>query len=357
MFRDFRALPLALTGVLLLTACGSQVAGAGEDGPARRQASGSGSGSGSPGSSGDSSCGTRASGAASAPGSPAVPGGTARESGKGGVTITGVSPGTRPCAGFEVANDKSEPFTYTITFTFTSDSGEALETVKESVPSVGPGQTVKRTVTMSERGPGGRTVTGVRVTKVRSVPAAEAPTRGGTCPSSGVHVDTDEGDAAMGLRVVGLLLQNCGTRPYRLNGYPQLQLLDGDHRPVDGVKILRGGSAIATGTGADGEPQQLVLQPGEWAHSGLVWRNITGGGDAVNLPYVRVRPQPGAPAVTVTPELDLGTTGKLGVGPWKKDETRAPGGAGTSGAQTPDRPSAPRPSASRPSAAGAPDRP
>ncbi len=254
-----------------------------------------------------------------------------------------MSQGPLPCAGFEVTNHKSEPLTYTITFTFTSDFGEALETAKESVLSVGPGKTVKGTVTMSERGPGARNIAGVRITKVRSVPAAEAPSRGGACPSSGVHLYSDEGDAAMGLRVVGILLENCGTRPYRLNGYPQLQLLDGDHRPVDGVKILRGGSAIATGTGADGEPRQLVLQPGERAHSGLVWRNTTGGGDAVNVPYARVRPQPGAPAVMVTPELDLGMTGQLGVGPWKKDETRAPGGGGTSGAQAPDRPSAPRP--------------
>ncbi|MEH6373242.1 DUF4232 domain-containing protein [Streptomyces sp. KLMMK] len=212
---------------------------------------------------------------------------------------------------------------------------------------------------MSEPLPGARkAITGVRITKVRSVPAAEAPSRGGACPSSGVHVYADEGDAAMGLRVVGLLLENCGTRPYRLNGYPQLQLLDGDHRPVDGVKILRGGGAIATGTGADGEPRQLVLQPGERAHSGLVWRNTTGGGDAVNIPYARVRPEPGAPAVMVTPELDLGTTGQLGVGPWKKDETRAPGGGGTPpGAQAPDRPSAARPPASRPPEAGSPARP
>ncbi|MEU1672095.1 DUF4232 domain-containing protein [Streptomyces roseifaciens] len=273
--------------------------------------------------------------------------------------ITDVSPGVLPCAGFEVTNHKSEPFTYTITFTFASESGEALETGKETVPSVGPGRTVKRTVTMSERGPGDRKpITGVRITKVRSVPAAEAPSRGGACPSSGVHVYADEGDAAMGLRVVGLLLENCGTRPYRLNGYPQIQLLDGDHRPVDGVKILRGGDAIATGTGADGEPQQLVLQPGERAHSGLVWRNTTGGGDAVNVPYARVRPEPGAPPVMVTPELDLGTTGQLGVGPWKKDETRAPGGGGTPpDAQAPDRPSAARPPASAPPAAGAPARP
>jgi hypothetical protein len=34
--------------------------------------------------------------------------------------------------------------------------------------------------------------------------------------------------------------------------------------------------------------------------------------------------KPGAAPVTVVPELDLGTTGKLGVGAWQKDEPTAP---------------------------------
>lgn len=44
----------------------------------------------------------------------------------------------------------------------------------------------------------------------------------------------------------------------------------------------------------------------------------------MNAPYVEVTAKPGAKPVTVTPELDLGTTGRLGVGPWKK----TPAGAG-----------------------------
>ncbi len=124
----------------------------------------------------------------------------------------------------------------------------------------------------------------------------------------------------MGLRVVGLHLTNCGTRSYRLDGYPQLQLLDERHEPVDGVKILHGGDAIAAGTGADGPPRALVLKPGESAQAGLVWRNTTlaGAGDPVSVPYVRVLAKTGAAAVMVAPDLDLGTTGKLGIGPWQK---------------------------------------
>ncbi|MEU8581954.1 DUF4232 domain-containing protein [Streptomyces abikoensis] len=139
-----------------------------------------------------------------------------------------------------------------------------------------------------------------------------------------MRVYADDGDAAMGLRAVSLHLENCGTGTHRLNGYPQLQLLDARHKPVDTVTVLRGGNAIATGTGADGEPQPLELKTGERAYAVMVWHNtVTEAGDPVNAPYARVWAEPGAAPVTVTSEFDLGTTGRLGVGPWKKDETRA----------------------------------
>ncbi|MBP2400568.1 DUF4232 domain-containing protein [Streptomyces syringium] len=178
---------------------------------------------------------------------------------------------------------------------------------------------MKRTVTMGEVPSHPTGAARVRIAEVRSVPAAEAPSDKGTCPPSGVRVYADDGDAAMGFRVVSLHLENCGTRIHRLNGYPQLQLLDEGHKPVNGVKIFQGGSAIATGTGADGTPQPLDLKPGERAYAGLVWRNTVEGGvgKPVNAPYVRVWETPGADPVMVIPEFDLGTTGKLGVGPWK----------------------------------------
>ena len=165
-------------------------------------------------------------------------------------------------------------------------------------------------------------VTGVKVIKVRSVPEAETSSASGRCPESGVHLYADEGDAAMGLRVVGLHLVNCGTVPYRLDGYPKLELQDEDHEIVDGVRILEGTDRISTGLGGDGSPRPVVLGPGEAAVAGLAWRNTTQAGEPVNAPYVRVWARPAAAPVTVVPELDLGTTGRLGVGPWRKDETR-----------------------------------
>lgn len=178
---------------------------------------------------------------------------------------------------------------------------------------------MKHTVVMSGLTRPGSTASRVRIALVRSIPTAEAPATTGPCPSSGIRVTADDGDAAMGLRVVGLHLENCSTRAYRLDGYPQLQLLDEDREPVTGVRILHGSGGIFTDAGYDDPPRPVILQPGEKASSGLMWRNTVTDGTPVNAPYVRLNAKPGAPPVTVTPELDLGTTGKLGVSPWKKD--------------------------------------
>ncbi|MEU5591550.1 DUF4232 domain-containing protein [Streptomyces sp. NPDC020298] len=228
--------------------------------------------------------------------------------------------GTHDCGWFQVTNHATKPFTYTLSFAFASDFGAPSAETQRIVPNVGPGRTLTGTVGTSDLPPGVRGWSGVRITKVRSVPVDEAPAPGGPCPSSGLRLYADEGDAAMGLRAVGLHLVNCGARSQRLTGYPRLSLLDEGHRPVDGVRILRGGSAIASGTGADGPAHPLSLKPGQSAHAGLVWRNTVLSGTAVNVPYVRVWAKPGASPVMVTPELDLGTTGKVAVGPWKRDD-------------------------------------
>ncbi|MFF3456925.1 DUF4232 domain-containing protein [Streptomyces sp. NPDC002730] len=334
MRSDSLTLPIVVAGVLLLSACGSQKGDSQSAGLTQTQ------GSDAPDLPGKSSCGAQPSDTPGAPSTSALPGDSSGLE-KDGVKITGSSGGARACAEFKVTNQETEPFTYTITFEFLSDSGEALTGTKQTVPSVKPGQTVKRTVAMGglPSSPGGKVR--VQIAEVRSVPADEAPSEGGPCPPSGVRVYADDGDAAMGLRVVSLHLENCGTRTNRLNGYPQLQLLDEGHKPVNSVKILHGGSAVATGTGADGVPQPLDLKPGERAYAGLVWRNTVeaGVGNPVNAPYVRVWEKPGAVPVMVIPELDLGTTGKVGVGPWKKDETNGPVTGGASGRQSPEPPS------------------
>ncbi|MEU3512631.1 DUF4232 domain-containing protein [Streptomyces longwoodensis] len=236
---------------------------------------------------------------AGTPGSPGTPG------------ATGVS------AAYEVTNRGSVAMTYTIVFTFADAAGGAMDNRTRTVPGVGPGRTVRGTVTMGTLPPGASRVTRVKALRVTKVPASEAPAAPGVCPPSGIRVTADDGDAAMGLRVVGLRLDNCGTRAVSLDGYPDLTLLDGDREPVDGVRVLHGSGGIATVSGFDDPPRPFTLAPGRSASAALMWRNTTGSGAAVDAPHVRVRALPGAAPVTVTPHLDLGTTGKLGVSAWK----------------------------------------
>ncbi|AJP02917.1 hypothetical protein TU94_16965 [Streptomyces cyaneogriseus subsp. noncyanogenus] len=238
----------------------------------------------------------------------------------------GEGAGSARClAEYTVTNREAEAFTYTITFDFLSGQGEVMARAEETVASVGPGRTVRRTV-----GPEGRVAAAgagperfgagqVRISGVRRVPAGEAPAPAGSCPPSGVRLTADEGDAAMGLRVVGLRLENCGSRPYSLDGYPALELLGEDRKPVAGVRVVRGSGGIAQVTGFDDPPRPVTLEPGETASAGLMWRNTTEFGTPVHVPYVRVTAGPGADPVTVTPELDLGTTGTLGVRAWRED--------------------------------------
>ncbi|MEU5524831.1 DUF4232 domain-containing protein [Streptomyces sp. NPDC047860] len=293
-------LPLiaALAGALFLTACGTEQAG----GPIA-----------SPSPSGDPCGGQSPSTAAASPPGPA-------DAEHDGVRITGFGGGSQGCAAFKVTHTGAEPFTYMITFDLLSDAGTVLDNTERTVERVAPGRTVWGTLRLSESAAGSRNVSGVRIAKVRSVPADEAPYTHGPCPESGLRVYADDGDAAMGLRVVSVHVGNCGTRPYALHGYPEVRLYDEEHEPVEGVRILRDGSSVAGATGADGPALPIVVGPGESAWAGLVWRNTVQAGTPVHAPYARVRVKSGADRVMVVPELDLGTTGKLAVGPWKKRE-------------------------------------
>ncbi|MFD8599696.1 DUF4232 domain-containing protein [Kitasatospora sp. NPDC059646] len=255
----------------------------------------------------------------------APPQGAAREGWvRNGVRILSVSDA---CAEFEVTNTGSEAADFSVLFEWTGADERMNTNPTGTVVAVPPGATARGRLDVGSGGPRGLAsgqpiVPGVKITRVRSVPTAEAPSEGGPCPASGVRLYADRGDAAMGLRVVGLHLVNCGTAPVTLNGYPQVQALDEAHKPVDPLQVLKGGAAIATGTGADSPPQRIVLAPGEGAGSTVVWRNTDdASSEPVLAPYLRVRPTPDAAPVTVTPELDLGTTGRLGIGAWTRETT------------------------------------
>ncbi|MDX3073443.1 DUF4232 domain-containing protein [Streptomyces sp. NPDC088354] len=296
-----RTLPLTvsavLAGVLVLTACGTRSAGI--------------PGGGVP----------RAAGPSCRP-APATAGATGAtgEDGTEGVGIVGSDVASPSCGpALQVTNHGSEPFTYTVTLSFSTASGAAMDSTEQTVAAVAPGRTVRRPVDLAAGGVRSADLPlYVKVLQVRSVPTDEAPAPAGSCPSSGVRVTADRGDAAMGLRVVGLHLENCSQAPHRVEGYPRLQLLDAAHRPVTGIRILHGSETRSVTTGFDDPPRPVTLQPGETASAGLIWRNTVTFGDPVNAPYVRVFAEPGASPVMVTPELDLGTTGKLGVSAWQK---------------------------------------
>jgi hypothetical protein len=121
-------------------------------------------------------------------------------------------------------------------------------------------------------------------------------------------------DAAMGLRAATITLRNCGDRPYRLNGYPSLRVLDEDRQPFD-VKIVRGTTQIK-----DGGPKPLTIRPGTSATFGIVWRNLVTDPTttAVAGKYLEVRPAPGRPVVIVEANgpIDLGNTGRLEETAW-----------------------------------------
>lgn len=147
-------------------------------------------------------------------------------------------------AAYEVTNKGTETLTYSVIITFMSADGGAMSNQTATVRDVGPGKTVRGTIRAGTLPPTTPRVTQAKVLEVTKVPASEAPAAPGTCPASGVRVSADKGDAAMGLRVVGLHLDNCGTRDYNVDGHPLLELLDDDLKHVDGVKILDGGGEI-----------------------------------------------------------------------------------------------------------------
>ncbi|MFJ8041414.1 DUF4232 domain-containing protein [Kitasatospora sp. NPDC096147] len=310
-------LPLALAGLFALTACGSRPAvqaggpalppdGGGECAVAAagRVAGGAAGGAATPG--------------PITPPVPTAPGKAGRDGtaapGRAARAVDGVriTAADRSCFEFEVSNPEAEGYLYTVTFALGSP---VMDNLTRVVPFVGAGQTVRDAVKLTGIQNGSAEPS---VAKVRSVPAAEAPPVPGNCPPSGLRLTADEGSAAMGLRAVGLLLENCGPAPVRLNGFPALEPLGLDHRPVADVAVLPGGSAIAGGTGAEDTAREFELLTGESARSVITWRNTVTEGTPVLAPYVRVRALPGAAPVMVTPELDLGTTGRLGAGAWVK---------------------------------------
>ncbi|MFJ2580154.1 DUF4232 domain-containing protein [Kitasatospora aureofaciens] len=151
--------------------------------------------------------------------------------------------------------------------------------------------------------------------------ATPTPTPTPDCSPGGVSLAAGEADAAMGLRAMTVRLTNCGTRPYTLNGHPGVRVLSAERAPLD-IGVRHGSAGIATVEGFDAAPAPMTLQPQEAAEFKLLWRNTVTAGEKADGRYLDIAPQPGRPTVTVPADLDLGTTGKLGISAWTKAPAR-----------------------------------
>ncbi|MFG1652751.1 DUF4232 domain-containing protein [Micromonospora sp. NPDC049275] len=142
------------------------------------------------------------------------------------------------------------------------------------------------------------------------------------CPASGVRIRSTGGDAAMGLRALGVELINCGGRPYQLNGYPVLWVLDEQRKPII-LSVVNGAKEITSGF--DQPPKPVTLQWGERAVATVLWRNLVTDSEVVATAgaYLTVAPAAGQPAQEIDPDgpVDVGNTGRIGVSAWRAATT------------------------------------
>lgn len=140
------------------------------------------------------------------------------------------------------------------------------------------------------------------------------------CPDSGAVVTTGMVDAAMGRRAVVVTLENCGTGPYKVNGYPGIEALDKDRDPL---RLTITHDHPYTDAGRDQGPKPLTLAPGQSVKSVLNWNNrVTSFDPVTEGAYLVVTPKEGETPQTLPFRLDIGTSGELDVTAWARDLLR-----------------------------------
>ncbi|MFE1958344.1 DUF4232 domain-containing protein [Streptomyces sp. NPDC059479] len=136
----------------------------------------------------------------------------------------------------------------------------------------------------------------------------------GPCLASGVSFGHGPVDAAMGHRAVEIELMNCGKKPYRVNGYPEIGVLDEDREPL-ALKLTHGNAY--TDASRDQGPKPLTLAPGESVRSVLHWNNrITDTAAHDSGAYVVVAAAAGEERSTLPLPVDVGTSDELDVTAW-----------------------------------------
>lgn len=140
------------------------------------------------------------------------------------------------------------------------------------------------------------------------------------CPESGVAITAGPVDGALGLRAIGIVLTNCGTREYTANGFPVVRVLDEDRQPLD-IKVGNGSAPVSAPDKYDGPPRPVSLRPGEQVMARILWRNTVTDTTvpATRGEYLEIAPAAGEPPQIVTPQsvIDLGNTGRLAVNAWQ----------------------------------------
>ncbi|MFJ1951535.1 DUF4232 domain-containing protein [Streptomyces microflavus] len=142
-----------------------------------------------------------------------------------------------------------------------------------------------------------------------------SPTATGECPASGAVVTMGEVQAVMMSRAVVLTLTNCGTKPYRVVGYPSVQALgeDGERLPV---KVNPAGSVF----GRDQGPKEVLLDPGLTVRSMLAWVSTKEGGELVMADALELAAAPDAGARVYPLEgHDIRYMDELNVTAWRAE--------------------------------------
>ncbi|MFI1443467.1 DUF4232 domain-containing protein [Streptomyces fructofermentans] len=148
-------------------------------------------------------------------------------------------------------------------------------------------------------------------------PGADVPVQSAQgCPPSGLRFAADEGDAAMGLRAMGLTVTNCSGDPVEVNGHPRVTVLDDEGEPFPEVRTVEGTDRVSMAP-EDPGPEPFTLAPGESAHAGLYWRMHAQSGV-----YLDVALRKGGTTQTIRPPqpLDIGPDNVLGTTAWQPAE-------------------------------------
>jgi hypothetical protein len=151
------------------------------------------------------------------------------------------------------------------------------------------------------------------------LPPSSAPSLTAAACADGFQISGDQVEAASGLRALGITLRNCGSRPYRVDGFPVITMLDTYGRPMK-ITVGTGSEPVSSPDIWDRPPEPIDVAPGETVRARVLWRNTVTDGESVTGAHLSVAPAKGATAQLVTPNggIDVGTTNRLAVNAWTR---------------------------------------